>query len=119
MTCLALLPIALGASPRAQPWEATPLPGPLRSPATRQGLAEVNGIKLSFATYGQGEPVILLHGGAGNGEHWANQVPVLAQRFRVLLVDSRGHGRSTRDETPLSLELMADDVLSLLQLYHF
>jgi len=76
-------------------------------------------VSLYYAIYGQGEePVILLHGGAGNADHWANQVPALAERFQVIVVDSRGHGRSTRDGRPLSYALMADDLLELMNALH-
>lgn len=106
-----LLSVALTAAPEA--WKSTPLPGPMPEPTTH-ALVEVNGIKLFYATYGAGPPVILLHGGAGNGDHWANQVPALAAKFTVLVVDARGHGRSTRDSKPMSYALMADDLLALM-----
>lgn len=94
-------------------WTTTPLPGAMPAPQ-ESGLAEVNGIKLYFASYGAGPPVILLHGGAGNGDHWAFQLEALAAKYRVIVVDARGHGRSTRDAKPISYELMADDLLALM-----
>lgn len=108
-----LLAAALAGAPAVAPWKTTPLPGPMPT-ASKHGLAEVNGIKLFFAVYGSGEPVFLLHGGAGNGDHWANQVSALAAKFQVIVVDARGHGRSTRDAKPMSYELMADDLLALM-----
>ena len=108
-----LLAVALTAAPAVEPWKTTPLPGSMPA-ASKQGLVEVNGIKLFFASYGSGAPVFLLHGGAGNGDHWANQVPALAAKFQVIVVDARGHGRSTRDAKPLSYALMADDLLALM-----
>ena len=49
-------------------------------------------------------PVILLHGGLANSDYWGDQVPALtAAGHRVILIDSRGHGRSTRDDRPLHL----------------
>lgn len=106
-----VLALVLAAAP--VPWNNTPLPGAMPAPK-QSGLAEVNGIKLYFASYGEGPPVILLHGGAGNGDHWANQVPALGAKYRVIVVDARGHGRSTRDGRPLSYQLMADDLLALM-----
>jgi pimeloyl-ACP methyl ester carboxylesterase len=81
-----------------------------------QGVSDVNGVKLYWASFGdsQSPTVILLHGGAGNSDHWANQVPALAAKFRVIVVDSRGHGRSTRDEKPMSYALMAEDLVGLM-----
>jgi pimeloyl-ACP methyl ester carboxylesterase len=107
-----LLSVALVAAP-VEPWKTLSLPGPMPM-ATTQAHADVNGIKLYYATYGAGAPVILLHGGAGNGDHWANQVTALATQFQVIVVDSRGHGRSTRDGKPITYALMADDLLALM-----
>jgi pimeloyl-ACP methyl ester carboxylesterase len=78
------------------------------------GTAPVNGIKIWYAEFGRGEPVILLHGGLANANYWGNQVPVLAKRHRVIVMDSRGHGRSTRDAAPFGYDLMAADVLALM-----
>jgi pimeloyl-ACP methyl ester carboxylesterase len=97
----------------AQPWETISPPGPAPKPA-EQGVVEVNGAKLYYAIYGAGEPVILLHGGAGNSDHWARQIVALAGRYRVIVIDSRGHGRSTRDDKPFGYHLMASDVLAVM-----
>lgn len=58
--------------------------------------------------------MILLHGGLGSIGAWANQVPEVAKTHKVIAIDSRGHGRSTRDATPYSYALMASDVLALM-----
>ncbi|WP_043614820.1 alpha/beta fold hydrolase [Ensifer sp. ZNC0028] len=89
---------------------ATPLPA-----AVVTGHVENNGARIWFATYGSGRPVILLHGGLGHSGNWGFQVPALLQAgHRVILIDSRGHGRSTRDERPYSYQLMASDVFSVM-----
>lgn len=77
-------------------------------------VARVNGIDLYYEVYGAGDPLVLLHGGLGNGTYWRNQIPVFAQRYRVIVVDSRGHGRSSFDDQPISYALMASDVLALM-----
>jgi pimeloyl-ACP methyl ester carboxylesterase len=105
------LALSLGAAPEA--WKTLPPPVAMPTPDER-GVAQVNGVALAWARYGHGEPVLLLHGGAGNGEHWANQVPALAAQYQVLVVDARGHGRSTLGDRPLSYALMADDVVALM-----
>jgi pimeloyl-ACP methyl ester carboxylesterase len=98
------------ATPRWLTLPSTPtLPAPEHS-----GTAPVNGIKIWYAEFGRGEPVILLHGGLANANYWGNQVPVLAKRHRVIVMDSRGHGRSTRDAAPFGDDLMAADVLALM-----
>ncbi|WP_077967900.1 alpha/beta fold hydrolase [Ensifer adhaerens] len=89
---------------------ATPLPG-----ATVEGHVEHNGARIWYATYGSGKPVILLHGGLGHSGNWGFQVPALLEAgHRVILIDSRGHGRSTRDQKPYTYELMASDVLAVM-----
>jgi len=92
----------------------TPLPT-----ASEQGYVTHEGARIWYATYGSGPTVVLLHGGLGHGGNWGNQVPMLvASGYRAVLVDSRGHGRSTRDARPYSYEQMASDVLAVLDAVH-
>jgi pimeloyl-ACP methyl ester carboxylesterase len=97
----------------AEVWQTLP-PTPTRPLAEREGHAAVNGISLYHAVYGKGDPVVLLHGGLANSDYWGHQVPALAERYRVIVMDSRGHGRSTRDARPFGYDLMASDVLALM-----
>ncbi len=89
---------------------AAPLPA-----ATDQGYVEHVGARIWYGTYGSGSPVVLLHGGLGHSGNWGYQARG-ARRYgyRAILVDSRGHGRSSRDERPFSYELMAGDVLAVM-----
>jgi pimeloyl-ACP methyl ester carboxylesterase len=89
-----------------------PTPAPI--PSKRSGQADANGISIHYAVYGKGSPVILLHGGLANSDYWGNQIPPLARHHTVIAMDSRGHGRSTRDSRPYSYDLMADDVVALM-----
>ncbi|HEY3145889.1 MAG TPA: alpha/beta hydrolase [Dongiaceae bacterium] len=83
--------------------------------AIEQGHVAHDGARIWYATFGAGAPVILLHGGLGHSGNWGHQVPALiAAGNRVILIDSRGHGRSTRDERPFKYELMATDVLAVM-----
>ena len=89
---------------------AAPLPTP-----NHQDHVENQGAKIWYATYGSGSPLILLHGGLGHSGNWGYQLPdLLTAGHRVVLIDSRGHGRSTRDERPYTYELMASDVLAVM-----
>jgi pimeloyl-ACP methyl ester carboxylesterase len=97
----------------AERWETLP-PTPAPMPAQRTGQANVNGISIYYAVYGQGAPVILLHGGLANADYWGNQIKALAPHHTVIVMDSRGHGRSTRDARPYGYDLMADDVVGLM-----
>ncbi|HET9912325.1 MAG TPA: alpha/beta hydrolase [Anaerolineales bacterium] len=87
--------------------------------AKEQGYVKHDGARIWYAAYGSGVPVILLHGGMGNSGNWGYQVPALLKSgYRAVVIDSRGHGRSTRDERPYSYELMASDVLAVMDTLH-
>jgi pimeloyl-ACP methyl ester carboxylesterase len=90
--------------------------GALPLPVTQdQGYVEHDGARIWHATYGYGSPVILLHGGLGHGGNWGYQVPALVGNgYRAVVIDSRGHGRSTRDARPYTYELMASDVAAVM-----
>jgi len=80
-----------------------------------QGYVEHDGARIWYATFGSGSPVILLHGGLGHSGDWGYQIPALVgNSYHAILIDSRGHGHSTRDERPYSYELMASDVLAVM-----
>jgi pimeloyl-ACP methyl ester carboxylesterase len=113
---LALPGLASSSASPAQPvpqWLTLP-PTPTLPPAARSGYATVNGIKIWYATFGNGTPVILVHGGLANSNYWGNQVRALAPHYRVIVMDSRGHGRSTRNAEPFGYDLMATDVIGLM-----
>ena len=80
-----------------------------------QGYVENDGARIWYAAYRSGSPVILLHGGLGHSGNWGYQVPELVENgYRAIVIDSRGHGRSTRDARPYTYELMASDVLAVM-----
>ena len=84
-----------------------------------QGYVEHDGARIWFASYGSGSPVILLHGGLGHSGNWGYQVPALVRSgYRAVLIDSRGHGRSTRDVRQFTYERMASDVLAVMDALH-
>jgi pimeloyl-ACP methyl ester carboxylesterase len=99
------------------PWERFP-PTPALPKPERSGDAPVNGVRLWYAVYGHGSPVILVHGGFGNSNYWGLQIPTLARHFEVIVLDSRGHGRSTRSDEQISYHQMASDVLGLMDFLH-
>jgi pimeloyl-ACP methyl ester carboxylesterase len=108
-----LLVMSALAASAAERWEVLPAtPAPIHS--ERSGQADANGISIHYAVYGQGSPVILLHGGLANTDYWGNQIQALAPHHTVIVMDSRGHGRSTRDSRPYGYDLMADDVVALM-----
>jgi pimeloyl-ACP methyl ester carboxylesterase len=89
---------------------APPLPA-----ASSEGYVDHEGARIWYAVFGQGAPVFLLHGGLGHGGNWSYQVPALiAAGYSPVLIDSRGHGRSTRDGRRYTYELMASDVFAVM-----
>jgi pimeloyl-ACP methyl ester carboxylesterase len=109
-----------GAAHADEPQWMTLPPTPTLPPAVQSGTAPVSGIKIWYATFGPatGEPVILLHGGLANANYWGNQVRALDGQYRVIVMDSRGHGRSTRDDRAYGYDLMASDVIGLMDFLH-
>jgi pimeloyl-ACP methyl ester carboxylesterase len=106
--------ILVATTAHAEPQWMTLPPTPSLPQAAQSGYAPVNGIKIWYATFGRGEPVILLHGGLANANYWGSQVRALQSHYRVIVMDSRGHGRSTRDDKPYGYDLMAADVIGLM-----
>lgn len=89
---------------------APPLPDPRES-----GHVEHEGARIWYAAFGDGPTVVLLHGGLGHSGNWGHQLPaLLAAGYRTVVIDSRGHGRSTRDARPYTYELMADGVRAVM-----
>ena len=98
-------------------WQTLP-PLPSLPAGTVGRHAETGGARIWFAEWGPKSaavPVLLLHGGFGNSNYYGHLIPALvAHGYRVIAMDSRGHGRSTRSDAPLTYHLMAQDVLGLL-----
>ena len=94
-------------------WKTLPEPPPMPT-AVESGVVQVNGIEMYYATYGSGSPVLLIHGGLGHADIWSNQVIELSKNHKVIIADSRGHGRSSRNEKPYGYDLMASDYVALL-----
>jgi pimeloyl-ACP methyl ester carboxylesterase len=115
MKSLVVLLLMCGVAGAAPRWKTAPLPPEMPAPAAKGDLA-IDDFTLHWAAYGDAKapPLVLLHGGLGSGDDFAGQVPALAARFRVIVVDSRGHGRSTRAAAGVSYHQMAGDVIALL-----
>jgi pimeloyl-ACP methyl ester carboxylesterase len=109
-----VLLFAFATTARAEPQWLTLPPTPTLPASVKSGYAPVNGIKIWYATFGHGAPVILLHGGLANSNYWGLLVRALAPHYRVIVMDSRGHGRSSRDARPYGYDLMASDVVALM-----
>ncbi|MCH4541168.1 esterase [Ochrobactrum sp. POC9] len=87
-------------------------------PASPAAFAEVNGIEMYYRIVGKGPPILLIPGGLSDQHVWDAQLPILARHHTVIVADSRGQGRSTRTDDPITYGLMADDYVALLDFLH-
>ena len=76
--------------------------------------ADIMPFGLYYTEKGFGTPLVLLHGNGENGEYFKNQIDYFAKKYRVIAVDTRGHGKSPRGNKPFRLETFADDLKSFL-----
>ncbi|QIL41831.1 alpha/beta hydrolase [Pedobacter sp. HDW13] len=80
------------------------------------GYAPVNGLKIYYETYGEGAPLVLLHGAFMTiGTNWSQLIPELAKTHKVIAVEMQGHGRTADIDRPYSYTALADDVAGLLK----
>lgn len=77
--------------------------------------ARVRGTRIHYRVAGSGEPVVLIHGLGSSGDDWELQVRALAPRYRVIVPDLRGSGRSGKPRGPYRVQDFAADVWALLR----
>lgn len=94
------------------------MPKPIKKNAgkVKTGYAQVNGINMYYEVHGQGNPLVLLHGGGSTlFTSFAKIIPLLAGRRQVIAVELQAHGRTSDRNAPGSFEQDADDVAALLK----
>ncbi len=79
---------------------------------------DVNGIKMHYEIYGNGDPLLMIHDNGGTIDNFKNQIPYFASKYKVIAVDSRAQGKSVDTGDSLSFEMMADDFSALLDKLH-
>ena len=67
-------------------------------------------IALSYLEKGSGQPLILLHGNGGSSKYFKKQIDYFSGDYRVIAIDTRGHGKSPRGEKPFTIEQFAQDL---------
>jgi pimeloyl-ACP methyl ester carboxylesterase len=83
---------------------------------TESGYADVNGLKMYYEVYGNGKPIVLLHGSYMNIPlNWSHIIPLLSRDRKVIVTEMQGHGRTRDISREFSYEGMADDVSGLLK----
>src|ERR1700730_6446185 len=86
----------------------------MKAPLPSGQTVPVNGMQMYYVTHGQGEPLVLLHGYTGSSGDWELFLPDLAQEYRLIMPDLRGHGRSTNPSMTFTFRQAARDVFALL-----
>lgn len=71
-------------------------------------------IELYATEHGSGMPLVLLHGNNEDSTYFKHQIPCFSDRYRVITVDTRGHGKSPRGTKPFTLEQFAEDLKDFL-----
>jgi pimeloyl-ACP methyl ester carboxylesterase len=78
----------------------------------------VNGLKMYYEVYGEGEPLLMIHGNGGSINNFLYQIPYFSKSYKVIVADSRAQGKSEDLNDSLSFEMMADDFSALLDKLH-
>jgi pimeloyl-ACP methyl ester carboxylesterase len=120
----ALLALAVSVAPArsaaADPAPIAPAPAPIiygSNPAAG-GYFEHDGVRLYYEVYGQGQPLLLIHGNGSSIWWMKNQIADFSRRYQVIAMDSRDHGRSGDATGALTFEAMSDDLAALLDHLH-
>ena len=83
---------------------------------SQSGYAPVNGLKLYYEIYGNGQPLVLLHGGGSTiGTSFGRIIPHLAKHYKLIAVELQAHGHTSDRDTPETFRQDADDVAGLLR----
>ena len=82
---------------------------------SKSGYAPVNGVEVYYAVYGEGAPIVLLHGGLMSGSSWGPILDTLTEKHQVVTVDLQGHGHTLPFDRPMTFEAMADDVAGIIE----
>ena len=78
----------------------------------------VHGIRLYYEMHGHGRPLLMLHGGTGNGMQFEHQLPAFSPTYRCIVPDCCAQGRTTDRPGPLTYHAMAEDMIALLDHLH-
>src|SRR4051794_33693536 len=88
-----------------------------RNPKTGHFI-NTRGFKIYYETYGEGEPLLIIHGNGGSINNFLYQIPYFSKEYKVIVADSRAQGKSVDNSDSLSYEMMTDDLNALLDSLH-
>ncbi|MDC0435074.1 alpha/beta fold hydrolase [bacterium] len=86
----------------------------IHGPGYTHGRIQSGNASIAYATTGSGPPLVLLHGGLSSSLDWYALIPALSQHFQLWLIDTRGHGASTLGVRTLGYDLLASDVIHVM-----
>ncbi len=75
----------------------------------------VNQIELHYEIYGEGDPLLFIHGLGSSTQDWQNQIDYFSKKHQVILFDVRGHGQSEKPPGPYSIPVFAEDTATLIE----
>jgi pimeloyl-ACP methyl ester carboxylesterase len=75
---------------------------------------KANDINIYYEVHGQGEPLLMIQGLSNYSGHWTTLLPPFAEKYRAIIFDNRGTGRTDKPETPYTMEMMAADAKGVL-----
>jgi pimeloyl-ACP methyl ester carboxylesterase len=75
---------------------------------------DIRGFKMYCETYGEGQPVLIIHGNGGSINNFVYQIPYFSAKYKVIIADSRAQGKSKDDGDSLTYEMITDDYAALL-----
>ena len=75
-----------------------------------KALCAMNDVRLHYIEKGQGKPLVLLHGNGESSDYFEHQIAYFSKDYRVIAVDTRGHGQSPRGEKPFNIKQFAEDL---------
>jgi pimeloyl-ACP methyl ester carboxylesterase len=75
---------------------------------------DIRGFKMYAEVYGQGQPLLFIHGNGGSISSFLKQIPYFLKKYKVIIADSRAQGKSADSKDSLTYEMMADDYAALL-----
>ncbi|MFK7799323.1 MAG: alpha/beta fold hydrolase [Aureispira sp.] len=95
---------------------AQPPSNPSERISFKSGYIQVNGVRLFYKETGKGTPMLFLHGGFGTSDlHFQHQFEAFANKYRIITLETRGHGKSTFNHKKFSYELFAEDTYAVLE----
>jgi pimeloyl-ACP methyl ester carboxylesterase len=103
----------------AQPLQISPFDTTMYGRNNKAGnYISVRGLNIYYEIYGDGDPLLMIHGNGGSIKSFVYQIPYFSKNYRVIAIDSRAQGNSTDAGDSLSFEMMADDFSALLDVLH-